>query len=74
MTADIHQGEIIMDRQSSDALRKYGVPVKGSADSKELIVEVKRMGDAIVNMGKNIAAIKGHSDVVQTVMRLEQNK
>jgi hypothetical protein len=41
MTAKIHQGEIIMDRASSDVLRKYGIPTNGSADNKETIAELK---------------------------------
>lgn len=41
MTANIHEGEIIMDRASANALRKYGIPVSGSADNKETIAELK---------------------------------
>ncbi|MFZ4857904.1 MAG: tape measure protein [Desulfuromonadaceae bacterium] len=41
MVANIHQGEIIMDRASSDVLRKYGIPTSGSADNKETIAELK---------------------------------
>jgi hypothetical protein len=41
MTAQIHQGEIIMDRASSDVLRKYGIPTTGSADNKESLAEQK---------------------------------
>ena len=45
MTANIHQGEIIMDRASSDVLRKYGVPQHGAADNRtdELIAEIKAL-------------------------------
>lgn len=44
MTANIHQGEMIMDRASSDALRKYGIQVKGSSDnSKEIVDELKAL-------------------------------
>lgn len=62
MLANIHQGEIIMDRQSSDVLRKYGIPQNGSADNKETVAELKeqnRLLRAILNVnqasGKRIA-------------------
>lgn len=42
MTANIHQGEIIMDRASSDVLRKYGIPTNNSSDNKETIAELKQ--------------------------------
>lgn len=47
MTANVHAGEIIMDRASSDVLRKYGIPVQGSADNKELIAEVKALREEV---------------------------
>ena len=40
-TANLHQGEMVIDRASSDALRKYGVPASGSADNKESVAELK---------------------------------
>jgi hypothetical protein len=41
MLANIHQGEIVMDRQSADVLRRYGIPTSGSADNKEVVAELK---------------------------------
>lgn len=43
MVANIHQGEIIMDRQSSDVLRKYGIPTSGAADNKGVEERLDRM-------------------------------
>jgi hypothetical protein len=34
MTANIHQGEMIWDRQFSDGMRKYGIPTNGAADNR----------------------------------------
>jgi len=52
MTAQIHQGEIIMDRASSDVLRKYGIPTSGSADNKELIAEIKELRKEVARQGE----------------------
>jgi hypothetical protein len=41
MMANIHQDEIIMDAQSSNILRKYGIPTSGSADNRETVSELK---------------------------------
>lgn len=48
-TADIHQGEIIMDRQVSDGLRKYGIRVQaaGAADNRELAELLKEVRDEL---------------------------
>jgi hypothetical protein len=43
MTANIHQGEIIIDRQSADVLRRYGIPANGSADNAALVEEVRML-------------------------------
>lgn len=45
MTANIHQGEIIIDRQSADVLRKYGIPQRADnySDNSELIAEVRAL-------------------------------
>lgn len=48
MPANVHQGEIIMDRASSDVLRKYGITVSGSADNKETIAELKEANRQLV--------------------------
>ena len=41
-TANIHQGEMIIDRRSADVLRSYGVPTTGAADNREGVAEQKR--------------------------------
>ena len=35
MYANIHQGEMILDRRSADVLRNYGIQVSGSADNRD---------------------------------------
>ena len=40
--ANIHQGEMIIDRRSADVLRSYGVPVTGSADNRDGVEEQQR--------------------------------
>ncbi|MBL4782989.1 MAG: tape measure protein [Porticoccaceae bacterium] len=43
-TAGIHFGEMIIDRQSSDVLRKYGISVAGTGtDNTELVTELKAL-------------------------------
>lgn len=39
MTANIHQGEMVIDRQSSDVLRKYGIADSGN---KEIVLELQK--------------------------------
>jgi len=53
MMANIHQGEIIMDRGSSDTLRKYGIPMYGSADNKELVAEIKELRKEVAKQGES---------------------
>ena len=50
MTANIHQGEIIMDRQSSDVLRKYGIPTTGAADNREMVTELKALREEVAQL------------------------
>ena len=47
MTANIHQGEIIMDRASSDVLRKYGIPAQGQADNRDMIAELRALREEV---------------------------
>ncbi|MBC7963801.1 MAG: tape measure protein [Steroidobacteraceae bacterium] len=56
MTANIHQGEIVMDRASSDVLRKYGIPTSGSADNKELIAEIKELRKEVIELKSHAKA------------------
>lgn len=44
MTANIHEGEMIIDRTSADIMRRYGIRANGSADNAlvaELVREIK---------------------------------
>ncbi|MDH5612225.1 MAG: hypothetical protein OEY66_07195 [Gammaproteobacteria bacterium] len=45
MTANIHQGEVIIDPQSSDILRRYGIQVSGGGDSRmvETLNRIERL-------------------------------
>lgn len=43
MAANIHQGEMVIDRQSADIMRRYGIPARGSADNRELVAEVRSL-------------------------------
>ena len=40
--ANIHQGEMIIDRRSADVLRTYGVPMNGAADNRAGVEEQQR--------------------------------
>lgn len=53
MTANIHQGEMILDRQFAASLRRYGIPVAG-ADNREVVAEIKALR-------KEVAELKGHA-------------
>jgi hypothetical protein len=50
MTANIHQGEMIIDQASANVLRNYGIPSSGAADNRELIDEVKALRTEIADM------------------------
>ena len=58
MTANIHQGELIMDRQSADVLRKYGIQVNGSADNREVVAELKELNVKSAAMERRLANIE----------------
>jgi len=55
--ANIHQGEIIIDRQSSDVLRKYGIPATGSADNKETLAELKQQNKLLADQNSLLMAL-----------------
>lgn len=48
MIANVHQGEIIMDRRSADVLRKYGIPTNGSADNSAVVSELQESNKQLV--------------------------
>jgi hypothetical protein len=76
MTANIHQGEIIMDRASSDVLRKYGIPQNGAADNREVVAELKELRAELAQLraqtgqiavsNKKIAEYAEKDDVIGT--------
>ena len=58
MTANIHQAEMIIDRQSADVLRKYGIQVNGSADNREVVAELKELNVKSAAMERRLANIE----------------
>lgn len=58
MTADIHQGEIIIDPRSSDILRRYGIGVQGSGNNAELVAELRAMREVNARLEARLAAIE----------------
>jgi hypothetical protein len=64
MTANIHEGEMIIDRQSSNILRQYGIPTSGSADNKEVVVELKAANRRLEQMEKRLANIETKARLV----------
>ena len=74
MLANIHQGEIIIDRRSADVLRHYGVPVAGSADTRELLAEIKALREEVAELRKHSEAnVKvnqsGHGQTIELLTR-----
>ena len=74
-TAELHKGEMVLDANTSDALRKYGVNVKYSQDQmkammqpanddaskQQLIQEVKRLNASLEKLRQEVA-LQGQSD------------
>lgn len=58
MPANIHQGEIIMDRASSDVLRKYGIPQNSNS---ELIGEIRALKAEVSELKKYAANTENHT-------------
>ena len=73
--AELHKGEMVLDANTSDALRKYGVNVKYSQDQmkammqpanddaskQQLIQEVKRLNASLEKLRQEVA-LQGQSD------------
>lgn len=55
MTADIHQGEMIIDRASAQVLRKYGIPASGG-DNREVVRVLEKMEARLERVEAHTAA------------------
>ena len=56
MTANIHQGEIIIDRASATVLRRYGIPASAGGDSSALVAEVRALRQEVAELKTHAAA------------------
>jgi hypothetical protein len=66
MTANIHQGEIIMDRASADVARKYGFAASSPKDDSNVIVltdEVRQLRRELIALRQQQA--QEHAEDVQ---------
>jgi hypothetical protein len=74
METKIHQGEIIMDRASSDVLRKYGIPTTGRADNSDLVAELRALREEVKQLRSEqqsgMVAIAGNTG--KTAKRLDR--
>ena len=61
MLANIHQGEIIIDRSSSDVLRKYGVPTQGAADNRGVEERLDKVVKSLEAMEKKMTTLETNS-------------
>jgi hypothetical protein len=57
MTANIHQGEMIIDRQSADIMRRYGIKATGAADNKEVAEETRAMRNELNLLRAELRAV-----------------
>jgi hypothetical protein len=57
MTANIHQGEIIIDPQSSAIIRRYGIKATGAADNKEVAEETRAMRNELNLLRAELRAV-----------------
>ena len=55
MTANIHQGEMIIDRASAQVLRKYGIPASGG-DNREVVRVLEKMEARLERVEAHTAA------------------
>ena len=65
MTANIHQGEIIIDPRSSDILRRYGIGVQsqgGDRETQELLRQVVQRLDRLEAAGRATAVNTSRMD------------
>lgn len=60
MSAQIHQGEIIIDPRSSDILRRYGIGVQGG-DSREVVSELRALRDQNARLERRLASIEQYT-------------
>lgn len=67
MPANIHQGEIIVDRASSDVLRKYGIQVSGGADNKGV-------EDRLDKVVRALDTLNGRMATLEESAKMERNK
>jgi hypothetical protein len=73
--AQIHQGEIIMDPQSSAALRKYGINVSGSGgDNTAVVAEIKTLNNNIERLIIATEKVEKAADSKQVVRELKHNR
>jgi tape measure domain-containing protein len=73
--AQIHQGEIIMDPQSSAALRKYGINVSGSGgDNTAVVAEIKNLNNNIERLIIATEKVEQAADSKQVVRELKNNR
>ena len=62
--AGIHQGEMIIDRQSSDVLRKYGINVGANSNNNDaLLTEMKALRTEVANLRSERAADAEYASV-----------
>ena len=78
MSADIHQGEIIIDRRSSDILRQYGIGVQAQGGGNtgalerridELVADNRKLVQYNYQMLKELMRIKNNTEDSATAMR-----
>jgi hypothetical protein len=73
--AQIHQGEIIMDPQSSAALRKYGINVSGSGgDNTAVVAEIKNLNNNIERLIIATEKVEQAADSKEVVRELKNNR
>jgi hypothetical protein len=61
MTANIHQGEMVIDQASSNVLRKYGIRTSGGGDNKALVAELKEATAQLKSIDRRMGTIETHS-------------
>lgn len=81
MSADIHQGEIIIDPRSSDILRRYGIGVQAQGGNTgalerridELVSDNRKLVQYNYQMLKELMRIKNNTEDSATAMRSNGN-
>ena len=74
MTANIHQGEMIIDRASAQVLRKYGIPA-ASSDNRDVVAALSRIESRLEQVEAHTGAgVRVNQSVGQKLIAINERQ